>query len=198
MHFMKKCFWLERGAWKWWSWRVAGGSWVAVWWSWVALGGSWVAPGSLLAAVGSTSRFHSRFAGCWCGSQQTLMGGAGGKAPFALPPSRLSTIEKQGLQDQQDQQGQTWAARVARGPAGTTWAARVARDSFPNGPARLVAPEGPADIYIYICIYVYTHIYMYVLILIKYIYIYIYIHRHVFFIFMHVHVYIYAYLYIYR
>ena len=105
VHFMKKCFWLERGAWKWWSWRVAGGSWVAVWWSWVALGGSWVAPGSLLAAVGSTSRFHSRFAGCRCGSQQTLIGG-GDEAGFASPPSRLSTIEKQGLQDQQDQQGQ--------------------------------------------------------------------------------------------
>ena len=116
----------------------------------VVLGGSWRLLGRSGVALGS----------CWLDQPVSLAicrvlvwqpanVPRGGKLVWPPPPSRLSTIEKQGLQDQQDQQGQTWAARVARRPAGTTWAARVARDSFQNGSARQVAPQGPADTHKY-------------------------------------------------
>jgi len=103
--FYEKVLLARAGARKWWSRGVLGSSWVAVWWSWVALGGSWVALGSLLGAVGSTTRFSSRFWVVLGGQGQTFVGG-GDSACFAPPTRAVNSKNRRDQEDQEDQEDQ--------------------------------------------------------------------------------------------
>ena len=140
------------------SWRllgrclvVLGGSWRLLSRSWVALGSCWLDK-SISIAICKVL--------VWQPANGTR--GGGGLSWFRPPPHSRGTVLLNSSACRTCSTARTArAARVARGPAGTTWAARVARDSFPNGFARLVAPEGPADIYLYISIYMCVYIYIY-------------------------------------